>query len=84
MKRLRRALMSLRRHEPVTPVSSVDAETLRTVERLIVSRETMHMPRSEARDFTEEELVRAAWADLAIENPSLEYEDARDLLLEHA
>lgn len=84
MKRLRRAFMSLRRREPVTPVSSVDAETLRTVERLIVSGETMHMPRSEARDFTEEELARAVWADLAIEDPSLEYEDVRELLVGHA
>lgn len=84
MKRLRRSLMSLRRRDSVVPISSVDAETLRTVEQMIVSGGKMHMPRSEARDFTEEELVRAAWADLAIENPSLEYEEARDLLLEHA
>ncbi len=46
-------------------------EVLRRVEVLIVAAETLHMPRSEARDFTEDELERAAWANLAIDDPSL-------------
>jgi len=80
MNRLRSLFASLLRREATEPVPRLTAQELHTVENLIVAGESMRMQRSEARDFSEEELIRAAWADLAIEDPSLDLAQAQELL----
>lgn len=75
----------LRRRQDASPDGAELTEQDRELLRRFVKESRAPNPRTGAgRPPTDDELVLAAWADLAIEEPDLKFEEARRVILGHA